>query len=225
MFKILIIDSNALFREGLSNLLQREPGIQVVGEFESVGKALQNLAVTEPDLALLDDEVPDLDHFQGIRLLRERRPQMNVLLLSMHTSEDKLLSAIRSGARGYALKNHSLSALMASIRAMERGEAAIPRTMVGRLVDEVARLSNAFDPDMVGLLTPREIEVLRELSRGSSNREIAINLDIAENTVKVHVHNILEKLNLPNRRQAARFARSQELSQLSYSSLMLTMAS
>jgi len=225
MFRILIIDSNALFREGLSNLLQREPGIQVVGEFESVGKALQNLAVTEPDLALLDDEVPDLDHFQGIRLLRERRPQMNVLLLSMHTSEDKLLSAIRSGARGYALKNHSLSALMASIRAMERGEAAIPRTMVGRLVDEVARLSNAFDPDMVGLLTPREIEVLRELSRGSSNREIAINLDIAENTVKVHVHNILEKLNLPNRRQAARFARSQELSQLSYSSLMLTMAS
>jgi len=225
MFRILIIDSNALFREGLSNLLQREPGIQVVGEYESVGKALQNLAVTEPDLALLDDEVPDLDHFQGIRLLRERRPQMNVLLLSMHTSEDKLLSAIRSGARGYALKNHSLSALMASIRAMERGEAAIPRTMVGRLVDEVARLSNAFDPDMVGLLTPREIEVLRELSRGSSNREIAINLDIAENTVKVHVHNILEKLNLPNRRQAARFARSQELSQLSYSSLMLTMAS
>ena len=225
MFRILIIDSNALFREGLSNLLQREPGIQVVGEYESVGKALQNLAVTEPDLALLDDEVPDLDHFQGIRLLRERRPQMNVLLLSMHTSEDKLLSAIRSGARGYALKNHSLSALMASIRAMERGEAAIPRTMVGRLVDEVARLSNAFDPDMVGLLTPREIEVLRELSRGSSNSEIAINLDIAENTVKVHVHNILEKLNLPNRRQAARFARSQELSQLSYSSLMLTMAS
>ena len=225
MYKILIIDSNALFREGLSNLLQREPGIQVVGEAESIGKATQIFVDTEPDLALLDDEVLDLDHFNGIRLLRERRPQMQVLLLCMHASEDRLLCAVRNGARGYALKNHSMSTLMASIRAMERGEAVIPRAMVGRLLDEVTRLSNAFDPDMVGLLTPREIEVLRELSRGRSNREIALSLNIAENTVKVHVHNILEKLNLPNRRQAARFARSQELPQLSFHNLMLSIAS
>lgn len=225
MLKILIIDSNALFREGLSNLLQREPGIQVVGESESITGALPVLMDVEPDLALLDDEVLDLDYFNGIRLLRERRPQMQVLLLSMQASEDRLLSAVRNGARGYALKNHSMSTLMASIRAMERGEAVVPRAMVGRLLDEVTRLSNAFEPDMVGLLTPREVEVLRELSRGRSNREIANNLNIAENTVKVHVHNILEKLNLPNRRQAARFARSQEMSQLSFHSLMLTMAS
>jgi DNA-binding NarL/FixJ family response regulator len=221
MIKILIVDNNALFREGLTNLLERETGIQVVGEADSIGKALTTLTNLEPDLALVDAELPDMEQFRGIRLLRAQRPHMQILLLSMRGSEDQLLSAIRNGARGYVLKNHSLSTLMASIRAMERGEAVIPRAMVGRLLDEVTRLSNAADADVLGLLTPREVEVLRELSRGSSNREIALNLAIAENTVKVHVHNILEKLNLRNRRQAARLARSHDVVRLAYGSLIL----
>lgn len=225
MLKILIVDRNVLFREGLSNLLQREPDIKIVGEAESIREAINIARLHKPDLVLVDEEIPDIDEYRGIRLLLAQCANMQALILSMHLTDEQLIRAIRNGVRGYVQKNHSLSTLMASIRAMERGEAVIPPIQVGCLLEEINRLSSAINPDVIELLTPREIEVLRELSRGSSNREIANNLDIAENTVKVHVHNILEKLNLRNRRQAARLARSHELAQIPYNSLMLTMAS
>lgn len=209
MLKILIIDSNILFREGLSNLLQREQGIQVVGEAGSIAEAMQKAKELEPNVALVDSELPDMDDFNGIRMLRATCPQMQVVLLSAQESEDLLIYAVRNGARGYMTKNNPLSKFMACIRAIERGEAVIPRAMVGRLLDELSRLYSPNEQEGLGMLTPREMEVLRELGRGRSNRQIAEHLYIAENTVKVHVHNILEKLNLRNRRQAARFARGQ----------------
>ncbi len=209
MIKILIIDNNILFREGLINLLQREPGIQVVGEAGSIYEAMEQSRGLEPDLALVEAEVPDMDDFHGIRLLRAQHPRMQVVLLNAHISEDYLIYAVRNGARGYVQKNCSLAKFMAAIRALERGEAVIPRAMVGRLLDEFSRLSIPGEQDNLNILTPREIDVLCDLGHGCSNRQIAEHLDIAENTVKVHVHNILEKLNLRNRRQAARFARFQ----------------
>jgi two-component system nitrate/nitrite response regulator NarL len=214
MLKIFIIDHHILFREGLSNLLQREQEIQVVGEADSIFQAMEKLKTQSPNLALVDAELPDLDEFYGIRLLCARRPDMQVVLLSKDDSQRKFLDAVRNGARGYITKNNSLTSLVASIRAMERGEAVIPRGLVGILLEELSRLSPAADREEVSLLTPREIEVLRELGRGGSNRQIASNLEIAENTVKVHVHNILDKLNLPNRRQAARFARTKGITNL-----------
>ncbi len=209
MLKILIIDNNILFREGLTNLLQREAGIQVVGEAGSISEALEEIKGIEPDIALVEAELPDMEDFNGIRLLRGRHPQMQVVLVSTHPSEDLLIYAVRNGARGYLYKNCSLTKFMAAIRALERGEAVIPRAMVGRLLDEFIRLTSTGEQDGLGMLTPREVDVLCELGRGRSNRQIAERLAIAENTVKVHVHNILEKLNLRNRRQAARFARYQ----------------
>jgi two-component system, NarL family, nitrate/nitrite response regulator NarL len=209
MFKIIIIDGNVLFREGLANLLQHEAGIQVVGEAGSILEAIERMKGVEPDLALMDAELPDMEDINGIRLLRAHSPQIQVVLLSTHPSEDWMIYAVRNGARGYMLKNHSLVKFMAAIRAIERGEAVIPRAMVGRLLDEITRLASPGEQEVLEDLTPREIDVLCELGRGHSNRQIARQLDIAENTVKVHVHNILEKLNLRNRRQAARFARLQ----------------
>ncbi len=211
MIKIIIVDSNILFREGLCNLLKQEIGILVVGEASSIKEAMDRLKDTQADLALVDADLPDMDEFQGIRQLRVQRPGMQIVLLSAHDTDARLIRAVQNGARGYLPKNNSLTKFMASIRAIERGEVVVPRAMVGQLLDEVFRIHLPPEQDGMGTLTPRELDVLMELGRGRSNRQIAENLRIAENTVKVHVHNILEKLNLRNRRQAARFARSQEI--------------
>jgi len=204
MIKILLADRNAIFREGLSTLFQREPDIQVVGEADSISQALQILEITTPDLILLDAELPDIDAFHEIQRLRIIKPVVKIILHSTCASEEQLLSAFWYGACGYTLKNQSFSVLLESIRALQRGEVVIPHTMAGGLLDELPHLSHAGTPDIARLLTTREVEVLRELSKGYSNHEIAIKLEIAENTVKVHVHNILKKLNLPNRRETAR---------------------
>ena len=206
MYRILIVDSNVLFREGLCNLLRREPGIAVVGEAGSISEALGMVEEINPHLALIDSDLPDISARNGIPLLRAIKTEMTVALISAHETEELLMCAVRSGARGYLLKNHSLTKFMASIRALERGEAVIPRAMVGRLLDEFNRLTAPYDHEGLSMLTHRELEVLRELGADQSNRQIADHLTIAENTVKVHVHNILEKLDLRNRRQAARYA-------------------
>jgi two-component system, NarL family, nitrate/nitrite response regulator NarL len=209
MIKILIIDSNILFREGLSNLLQQEQGIFVIQGTGSISEAVEIIKICQPDLALLDADLLDYEDPNGIRLLRDEREDLQVVVFSSNQSKEQFLDFVRNGARGYLSKNGSLSTLITSIRAVERGEVVIPRALVGVLLDEFYRLTPILKQDGVDLLTPRERSVLNELGNGYSNREIADKLNIAENTVKVHVHNILEKLNLHNRRQAARFARTQ----------------
>lgn len=209
MLKILIVDNNVLFREGLSNLLQRESGIEVVGEASTIRETLQKVQEVNPDLALLEMGLPDMEELNGISLLHARYPHLQIVMLSNHDTEDALLTALRCGARGYLAKNSSLSKLMAGIRAIERGEAVVPRALVGRVLEEFTRLATLSKEDELAILTPREAEVLREIGQGCSNQQISDHLNIAENTVKVHVHNLLDKLGLRNRRQAARFARSQ----------------
>ena len=216
MFKILIVDSNVLFREGLCNLLRRERGIEVVGEAGSISDAVGMIEDLDPHLALIDSDLPDINSRNGIQLLRAIKTEMTVALTSTQETEELLMYAVRSGARGYLLKNHSLSKFMASIRALERGEAVIPRVMVGRLLDEFTRLTAPYDNEGLSMLTQRELEVLCELGADQSNRQIAAHLTIAENTVKVHVHNILEKLDLHNRRQAARYAQYHGITNRSY---------
>lgn len=202
----MIIDNNVLFREGLANLLIKDPELCVVGEAGSICEAIDLVREVNPDLILMDSELPDIEEYNGVRALHARLPAAQIVMLSTRDSDELFLSAIRNGAGGFLPKNNSLNKLLASIHALQRGEAVIPRSMVRYLLEEIRRLSAASGQEAVGALTPREIEVLRELGDGRSNRQIAENLDIAENTVKVHVHNILEKLNLRNRRQAARFA-------------------
>lgn len=211
MQKIMIVDNNVLFREGLANLLVKDPELSVVGEAGTVCEALNMVGEVEPDLILMDGELPDMGEYNGVQALRNRFPSAQVVMLSVRDTDELLLYAVRNGARGFLPKNNSLNKLLASIHALQRGEAVIPRSMVGYLFDEVLRLSVPTAQETIGTLTPREVEVLRELSGGRSNRQIAEHLEIAENTVKVHVHNILKKLNLHNRRQAANYAQQRGL--------------
>lgn len=208
MLKIIIVDNNVLFREGLANLLSREPGMRVVGETSSIREALEAVQRQAPDLALVDGDMAEKDHFSCLRALQLQRPQMQIMLLNMQLSQEVFIEAVRQGVRGFLPKDHPMNKFMASIRAIERGEAVIPRAMVGLLLDEFSHQPLPNEGDSLDILTSREVEVLSELGQGRSNRQIADRLFISENTVKVHVHNILDKLKLRNRRQAARYARS-----------------
>jgi DNA-binding NarL/FixJ family response regulator len=211
--KIYIIDDHVLFREGLVGLLKSQPGIQLIGHTEFSAEAVDQVCTVKPDVVLMDIG-PYLDEgVHTVQTIRLKSPLTKIVLLGMDESDETFFSAIRSGISGYLLKTISLTKLIASLRALERGEVIFHRSMVGRILQEFNRISTT-DPEIqngLNHLTSREYDVLIELANNASNREIADRLTIAENTVKVHVHNILEKLNLRNRREAARYARRSNL--------------
>jgi two-component system nitrate/nitrite response regulator NarL len=206
---VLIVDDHVLFREGLVSLLANQPDLTVVGEAGSTREAITKTCELKPDLVLLDLHLPDGDGLEAIRIILSKMPETKVVVLTIYESEDSFISAIRSGAVGYLHKKMPLAKLLLSLRAIERGEAALSRTMTSRLVIEFQRIGKTSQSDKsdLDILTPREMEVLELLGSNATNQEIAEHLVIAENTVKVHVHNILEKLNFQNRYQAGRFAR------------------
>ncbi|MEJ2304433.1 MAG: response regulator transcription factor [Anaerolineales bacterium] len=207
--KILIVDDHVLFREGLVSLLVNQPDLTVVGEAGSVGEAITKTCDLKPDLVLIDLHLPDADGLEAIKIILSKRPETKVVVLTIYESEDLFISAIRNGAVGYLNKKMPLAKLLLSLRALNRGEAALSRTMASRLLTEFQRMGKTSQSDKsdLDILTPREMEVLELLGSNATNQEIADRLVIAENTVKVHVHNILEKLNFQNRYQAGKFAR------------------
>jgi DNA-binding NarL/FixJ family response regulator len=153
----------------------------------------------------------------ALRVISSQLPETKTIILTTYDTDDLLFTAIRHGAKGYLLKNTPIAKLTAAIRALERGEAAISRGMAGRLVEEFSRTMAGLEPTQNGTssLTQREREIFALLGTGAANREIASRLSIAENTVKIHVHNILEKLNLNSRTEAGRLARYLLLGQVS----------
>jgi DNA-binding NarL/FixJ family response regulator len=211
--RILIVDNHILFREGLASLLDSQPDFEVVGEASSVSEAIEKALDLKPDLVLFDLALPDGSGLDMLNTIYPKFPQVRFVLLTMQESNDLLFAAIRAGATGYLLKSTPITKILAALRAIERGEAAISRAMTSNILDEFRRLDpNHFtNLDSLSTLTTREIEVLEYLGMGASNQEIAENLVITENTVKVHIHNILNKLDLRNRREAGRFARSHGL--------------
>ena len=209
--KILIVDDHVLFREGLVSLLGKQPDLTVVGEAGTVREAIEKSLDLKPDLVLLEIRLSDGDGVTAIKEILAKRPQTKIVVLTHYDSEDVFISAIRNGALGYLPKRIPMSKLLLSLRALERGEVAVSRSMAGCLVAEFQRLGKTYKDDRTDLdnLTPREKEVLQLLGSNATNQEIADQLIISENTVKVHVHNILEKLDFQNRYQAGRFARRQ----------------
>jgi two-component system, NarL family, nitrate/nitrite response regulator NarL len=207
---ILIVDDHILFREGLAGLLRSQPDMIVVGECGTVHEAIETALQTKPDVILMDFSLPDGTGLDATRVILTELPDVQIIFLTVHDNDERLIAAMRAGAKGYLLKNLSVTKLLASLRALERGEAAISRTMMARILEEFAQSTPPTGPSspspLVGL-TSREIEVLQELANGVTNQEIAARLYISENTVKNHIHNILEKLNLHNRREAIEFAR------------------
>ncbi len=207
--KIVVIDSHVLFREGLVSLLENQPDMEVVGEAKSSEDGISLICEQEPDLVLMHIGSPNDEELDAVKKMRKEQQEIIVVVLANHKSDELLFASLRAGAKGFLLKNSSFENVLASIRALERGEAALSRRMTRRVVDEFVRVCGDFygtDDEEFSRLTPREVDVLKLVSTGATNREIANSLVITESTVKIHVSNILEKLSLRNRREAGSYA-------------------
>lgn len=217
--KILVVDDHILFREGLVSLLSNQDGLSVVGEGGSVREAVEKTLELNPDLVLMELSLPDGSGLGAMKSILSHKPGTLIVILTHHESDELLIDSIRHGAVGYILKNTPASKLIASLHAIKRGEAALARRMTRKLVAEYQRMGGLYQPAKIDLsiLTERELQVLKLLSESATNQEIADRLFIAINTVKVHVHNILRKLKLRNRREAREFARRHNInSRLDY---------
>jgi DNA-binding NarL/FixJ family response regulator len=209
MIRILIVDDHVLFREGLAAIIRSEPDIEIVGFAGSVKEAVECAHSVKPDIILMDFAMPDGTGAEATQRILKEHPDCRIIFLTMSDENEDLFAAIRSGAKGYILKSIQPSKLVAALRSVYRGESAISRSMTLRLMEELARSdvpTRPRDPKMAKL-TPRELDVLRDLSEGMTNQEIANHLFLSENTVKYHVHSILDKLEFADRREASQFAR------------------
>ena len=207
--KILIVDDHILFRQGLIDLFQSEPDFEVVGEVGTIEAAVITAKTTKPDMILMDFGLPDGTGVDATKAILKILPDSNIIFLTAYPEHRNLIEAIRAGAKGYLLKNLPIDKLILALQGVRDGEAAISRSM---MIDVMEELSHFEEPrpvpdDIVSKLTERELEILREIGTNASNRVIARRLYISENTVKHHIYNIMQKLALPNRREAARLAR------------------
>lgn len=203
-----------MFREGVRVLLSNEPDFEVVGEAGTAREAVELAFTLEPDLILIDILLQDEPELDVIKTIHLQQPDTNIVILTTNIQDELLLSAIRYGAKGYILKNLSIHNLIASIRGLERGEMALSRSIISRIFDKLIVAEDDPEPQVNGMerLSRREREVLTFLAKGDSNREIAEQLVISENTVKKHVRSILDKLHQKNRNQISLMARHWSLS-------------
>ncbi len=208
--RILLVDDHALFRAGIASLLAFRQDVEVVGQAENGQEALELARRLQPDLVLMDLHMPGMDGIEATRQIRSELPEVKVVMLTVSDQDRDLFEAIKNGAHGYLLKNLEPEELFEYLAGVSRGEAPISRIMATRLLSEfAAQASRAKEPsasEPSGELTPREREVLKLVASGATNREIAVALTLTENTVKNHLRNILEKLHLENRVQAAAYA-------------------
>lgn len=205
--RILLVDDHVLFRKGMSRLIDSQPDLEVVAEAEDGIQAVQFARRFKPDLILMDIHMPDCDGHEATRLIVNDWPEAQIVMLTVSDEDQDLFTAIRNGAIGYLVKKIEPEELFARLRGIAQGEAPISRVMAGRILREFARVdTDGPPPDSTRSLTPREREVLQLVTRGMTNKEIGAQLHIAENTVKNHLRNILEKLHLQNRAQAAAYA-------------------
>jgi len=210
---LFLIDDHTLLRRGLVALLSQQPDLRVVGEAGDAAEALRLLPALRPDVILLDNHLPGVRGVDAIAGLREASQGSRVLMLTVSEDGQDLAAALRNGAQGYLLKTIDGDLLAQAIRRAARGEPVVSPEMMGKLVAAFQSQGAAPTPEPLpeeeepaSVLSPREEDVLREIARGLSNKEIARALDIAETTVKIHVQHILRKLGLSSRVQAAVYA-------------------
>jgi DNA-binding NarL/FixJ family response regulator len=200
---VLVVDDHAVVREGLRTFLELQEGIEVIGEAGDGAEALRAAERLRPDVILMDLVMPKLDGVGAMRELRRRLPESRVIVLTSFDDDERLLPAIQAGAAGYLLKDAEPQELARAVRAAHAGEALLDPAVAARLVDALAQ-SAAEEP--VERLTPREREVLALIGRGLPNKLIARELELSEKTVKNHVSQVLAKLGVSDRTQAALYA-------------------
>ena len=211
--RVLIADDHELFRRGLERVFETEPDLEVVGEASDGAEALERATTLEPDVVLMDVRMPSVDGIEATQRIRHSLDRVKVVMLTGSENEEDLFAAVRAGANGYLLKDGSIDEIADTVRAVARGQSVIAPSMASKLLAEFSLLSRRVDDQNGGAprLTDRELEVLRLIAQGMSNKEIAAHLVIAQNTVKNHVRNILEKLQLRTRTEAATYALREKL--------------
>ena len=204
MIRVLVVDDHAVVRQGLRTFLELQEDIEVVGEAGDGEQALAAATELEPDVILMDLVMPRLDGVRAIERLRELAPATRVIVLTSFLDEDKVLPAVRAGAAGYLLKDVQPAELVRAIRMVDQGEALLHPAVAARVLRELS--GDGARAERHEQLSARELEVLALLARGRANKAIAFELGVAEKTVKTHVGNILAKLGLSDRTQAALYA-------------------
>lgn len=210
IIKILLVDDQSLFREGLRTLLEVQPDFRIVGEASNGEESLRLAATTQPDIILMDLRMPVMDGVTATRRLHDSFPAICVIALTTFDDDELVFDALRAGAVGYLLKDASSEKLYEAIRAASRGEYFLLPSITAKVMSEfkrMARTPRIVQNEMVARLSERELEVLRQVASGKSNREIAETLVIAEGTVKNHLTSILAKLEARDRMQAVVKAR------------------
>ena len=204
MIRVVIADDHAVVRQGLRTFLDLQPDIDVVGEASDGAEAVTAAGELHPDVILLDLVMPELDGIAALRRLREVAPAARVIVLTSFGEDERLFAALRAGATGYLLKDVEPAELVRGIRTAHAGQSPLSPAVAARVVEELASGGARGAP--ADELTPRELEVLCLIARGRSNKRIALELGVAEKTVKTHVGHVLAKLGVSDRTQAALYA-------------------
>jgi DNA-binding NarL/FixJ family response regulator len=218
--RTMIVDDHALFRRGLEMVLDEEPDIELVGQASDGTEAVEKAAESVPDVVLMDIRMPRSNGIEACRAMKEATPSAKIVILTISDEEEDLFEAIRAGASGYLLKDIPLDEVADTVRAVHGGQSLINPSMAGKLLTEFATLAKRDDGERAQelpapRLTEREMQVLKLVARGMNNRDIAKELFISENTVKNHVRNILEKLQIHSRMEAVMVAVREKLIEFS----------
>ena len=218
--RAMIVDDHALFRRGLEMVLEEEPDIELVGQASDGAEAVEKAAESLPDVVLMDIRMPRSSGIEACRAMKEEAPSAKIVILTISDEEEDLFEAIRAGASGYLLKDIPLDEVADAVRAVHGGQSLINPSMAGKLLTEFATLANRDNEERAQevpapRLTEREMQVLKLVARGMNNRDIAKELFISENTVKNHVRNILEKLQIHSRMEAVMVAVREKLIEFS----------
>lgn len=212
--RVLLADDHSLLREGLAGIIDAQPDFDVVGEASDGLEAIVKTGELRPDLVLMDVTMPGCNGIEAAATITRDLPDTIVVMLTVHAERETLFEAVKAGAQGYLLKNMKSDAMLEMLRGAMRGEAAIPPALAADILDEFRRLSRQPRPpsgEEIVALTPREQDVLTLAADGLTDQEIGEQLCISINTVKTHMRNILAKLHLGSRYEAAQYARREGL--------------
>ncbi|MCZ6789634.1 MAG: response regulator transcription factor [Chloroflexi bacterium] len=202
--RILVADDHPVLRDGLIAVLSTQSDFEVIGEAGSGAEAVRKAQVLQPDVVLLDLEMPEMDGVEALKLMRGSRPDVRVIIFTVFDTDERILGAVKAGAKGYLLKGVPRDQVFDAIRVVHAGGSLLQPVVASRLLDQISKGTDG--PKDASSVTPRELDVLLLLAQGLQNKEIADNLSIAERTVKFHVGSILSKMGAGNRTEAVTIA-------------------